>query len=632
MTAELLDMIAVPVALLESDGLTLRSANRCFFEWVPGIGPGQSLVAFHRPFGQPRAMRAVERGREHCVAGEVMDHQGRPRAVDFRRRPVDLDGEALWLLEGLDQAKAQVFQTLLETHACIIEKNNRMLAARERELEAATEQMRRVLDNTNEGLFIVDLEGRVGDARSKACARWFKGAPGVSVVDYLGSFDSKAAAWFELSFSAVRQGVLPHDVSLDQLPTHLNRDGTYLKLSYVPICGDDGELVNILVVASDMTETLKVARAQQQERDFVELTRRLLRDRAGLEQFIEEVNQMLGRLCQPGIDPEEAMRLLHTIKGNCALFGAAEFSRGCHELESRVQQAGLMPSSAEAQELKNAWDRAMSPIRQMMESNDRSLIELSDRELTDFIQVIEGATPAQMRAIAKSWRNPPVKNMLRLLGEQTIRLARGLDKDIEVVVRDNAMRLPMKRWRSFWTALVHVLRNALDHGLEPPDERERLGKRRSGLITLETKLSGNEIQVRVTDDGPGIPWVKVEENYRARVGEGGPPPTRDTLVAELLRSGFSTRDEVSEISGRGVGLDAVAAACRRVGGIMDIDSEPGCGTRFVFRFSDPELVAVIQASQSVASRRHSELLGADESSDVVRSAGLGPASVRLTSA
>ena len=617
MKPDLLELVAVPVGVLESDGLTLRWANRCLFDWVPGLELGHSLAAFYRQFTERRAVRALEGGREHCVAAEAPDHRGRLRAVEFRRRPLKLDGEALWLVEGLDQAKAQVMQTLLDTHARTIEKNNRLLATRERALEDATRQMRRVLDNTHEGFFVVDREGRVSGTRSKACERWFSGAEGINAVDLIGSFDAKAAAWFELSFAAVTQGVLPYDFSLAQLPTRLEREGTHLELSYVPICTADDELVHVLVVASDITEALKAARAQQQERDVVELTRRLLRDRAGLEQFSEEVDLMLARLCQPNVSLDEAMRLLHTIKGNCTLFGAAEFAGICHEVETRVQQERSSPSGEEAEELKSHWNRSMSPIRQMMESYDRSVIELSDTELNDFIRAIDGANPAQMRSIARSWRNPPVKNMLRLLSEQTLRLAHRLNKDVEVVVRDNCLRLPLKPWRPLWSALVHVLRNALDHGIERPDERVAQGKARKGLITLETKLAGDQVLIQITDDGRGIDWARVERKYQNRVGAEA-RPSRDTLVAELLRSGFTTRDEVSEISGRGVGLDAVANACQSVGGMMDLRSEPGCGTEFIFRFSDTELVTMVRASRSVMAQQSSDFLGAKESRDVVR--------------
>ncbi len=615
----LFEHMTVPVALLEPDGLTIRWANRCLREWIPGLGVGDSIATHVAPFTARRATRALERGRAHYVAAEALDKRGHNRNVDYHRHPVLLDGEALWLLEGYDRSKAQVVQSLLDTHARTIERNNRLLATRERQLEQTTEQMRRVLDNTNQGMFVVDMNGVVGSERSRACSAWFGDDEAPLASEYMGSFDEKAGAWFDLAFDAVAQGMLPPDFTIPQLPTRLEGTKTQLEVDYAPIFDSDEELTHVLVVVSDITDHLAAERAKEKERDVVELTRRLLRDRTGLEQFFEEIESLLVKLREPSIDLVSCKRFLHTIKGNCALFGATAFAARCHEIESGVEADAAVPKAETVAALKREWENMMSPIKQMLESSDRSVVELTDSELSGFVALVDGASPEQMKAVARSWRNPPVRNMLALLGEQSARIALRLNKEVDIVIRDNGLRLPLKAWRPFWSALVHVLRNALDHGMEMPDDRVANNKSRRGLITLEASVDKEEVILRFTDDGPGINWPKVEAKYFERVGSG-PKPSRAVLTQELLRNGFSSRQEVSELSGRGVGLDAVAHACASVGGKMDVISEPGEGTQFIFRFDDPELVKMVGASCLAHAPDSRGMLGANESRDVVKAA------------
>jgi two-component system chemotaxis sensor kinase CheA len=159
------------------------------------------------------------------------------------------------------------------------------------------------------------------------------------------------------------------------------------------------------------------------------------------------------------------------------------------------------------------------------------------------------------------------------------RLGKGtIDVAVEV---DDGMRLPGERWARFWTAFVHAIRNAIDHGLETSDERRAAGKVGLARLTLRAGRRGDELAIEIEDNGRGVNWTKVAE--RARTCEL-PCATDADLVNALFHDGLSTRDTATEVSGRGVGLSALRQACVSTGGRVTITSRPGVGTTLGFRW------------------------------------------------
>jgi two-component system chemotaxis sensor kinase CheA len=150
-----------------------------------------------------------------------------------------------------------------------------------------------------------------------------------------------------------------------------------------------------------------------------------------------------------------------------------------------------------------------------------------------------------------------------------------------VVIEAGGVRLPARRFGSFWASIVHVVRNMLDHGIESPEARLRAGKSAAGRIILRATETADRVLVEFEDDGAGIDWKSIAARARAA---GIRCATQHDLETALFASGVSTAAEVTEISGRGVGLSAVLERCRALGGSAHVSSTKGVGTRFVFAF------------------------------------------------
>ncbi len=191
-------------------------------------------------------------------------------------------------------------------------------------------------------------------------------------------------------------------------------------------------------------------------------------------------------------------------------------------------------------------------------------------------------------------RMVPVGQVYAKLARTVRKIARELGKEIELTLRGEETELDKMMVEELSDPLMHIIRNAIDHGIEPKEARAKLGKPAIGRVTLEAYQKGNSVVIDVRDDGRGIDPEAVRKVAVAR-GLLGPKDAIDQprAVEILFTPGFSTAAAVSEISGRGVGLDVVKKNIQELKGSIEVHSTPGEGT--TFRISLPITLAIIQA-------------------------------------
>ncbi|MFP5247481.1 MAG: chemotaxis protein CheA, partial [Thermoanaerobaculia bacterium] len=191
-------------------------------------------------------------------------------------------------------------------------------------------------------------------------------------------------------------------------------------------------------------------------------------------------------------------------------------------------------------------------------------------------------------------RMVPVGQIYSKLSRTVRKLARELNKEIELALRGEDTELDKMMVEELTDPLMHIIRNALDHGIEPADERRAKGKSPVGHVTLNAYQQGNSVVLDVIDDGRGIDPERIRKVAVARGLIGDKEIVDQQRAYELMfTAGFSTATEVSEISGRGVGLDVVKKNIQDLKGTIDVISRVGEGT--TFRISLPITLAIIQA-------------------------------------
>jgi two-component system chemotaxis sensor kinase CheA len=193
-------------------------------------------------------------------------------------------------------------------------------------------------------------------------------------------------------------------------------------------------------------------------------------------------------------------------------------------------------------------------------------------------------------------RMVPVEQLFRRFPRMVRDVAKQCGKDVALVLSGQDTDLDKSLMDAIAEPLTHLVRNAVSHGIESADERVRTGKPPRGTIHLTSYHHGNQVIVEITDDGAGIDSNKVKAKALEKgllTHEEADRLGETEILALIFRPGFSTADEITEISGRGVGLDVVQTVLHRLKGSVDIETRPGKGT--TFRLKLPLTLAIIKA-------------------------------------
>ena len=290
-----------------------------------------------------------------------------------------------------------------------------------------------------------------------------------------------------------------------------------------------------------------------------------------METTLERMRDQLRRL-----DTETQGRILSRQQVEAERLGYEEFDPLEMDRHSQLQQLSraLFESTSDLLDLKETLDRSNHDAENLLQQQGRINTRLQ-----------EGLMRTRM---------VPFERMLPRLKRIVRQVAQELGKDVEFVVDNAEGEMDRNVLERMAAPLEHMLRNAVDHGLEPADVRIAAGKPARGRISLDLSREGGDIIFDIRDDGAGVPLEAVRRKAikRGLLAPDSDISDRDVLQF-ILQPGFSTAEKITQISGRGVGMDVVHEEVRQLGGSMVIDSTPGQGVHFRIRL--PFTVAVNRA-------------------------------------
>ncbi|HEX6749670.1 MAG TPA: chemotaxis protein CheA [Longimicrobium sp.] len=242
-------------------------------------------------------------------------------------------------------------------------------------------------------------------------------------------------------------------------------------------------------------------------------------------------------------------------------------------------------------------DALMNQVGELVIARDR-LRRLVDYETPELAETVDQASRliGELQDEIMRARLAPVSQVFDRFPRLVRDAARSLGKKVDFVIEGKEIELDRSMLDEIGDPLVHLLRNSLDHGIEAPAERRAHGKPETGTLRLAAMRERSRIIIRVEDDGRGIQRERViaKAVQAGLVSRDDAATLPDEEVHRLLtRPGFSTAETVTDVSGRGVGLDVVATRVRALGGMLEIFSEPGRGTAMTLQL--PQTLAIVRA-------------------------------------
>ncbi|MDY6972035.1 MAG: chemotaxis protein CheA [Thermodesulfobacteriota bacterium] len=296
----------------------------------------------------------------------------------------------------------------------------------------------------------------------------------------------------------------------------------------------------------------------------------------GLEKQKEETDKKIGEILleEKRVDSKEVISALRDQKR----FGARQIDLqvkvDTKKLDNLVDLTGELVI-AQSMLRQNQWIRA---------GNDQKLLQ----NLGQLTQIT-----SSLQTTAMSMRMVPIRNTFQKMLRVVRDLTKNSGKEAWLEMSGEETEIDRNVVEELYDPMVHMIRNAVDHGIEPPDEREKAGKRRRGHIHLKAYHRGGNIIVEIEDDGRGLDRERIVERAKSGNLITDEAKLTDSEIYNLIfHAGFSTAKRVTDISGRGVGMDVVKKAIERLRGRVEINSRPGEGSTFVI--SLPLTLAIIE--------------------------------------
>ena len=464
-----------------------------------------------------------------------------------------------------------------------------------------------ILDNLDSGFLIFDRKGVVRPGYSRISEDFFGQALAGKKIEEILRIEPEIwqniEAWRDILFG----NVLSFKDAVPLGPSSFEKiEGKYIELSYRPINPGTG-LEGVILIATDKTFERELYRRFELEKERVEMIIKITTNREAFLDFVKEAKGFINSIQKelnakdgPGADLDSALRTMHTLKGNSAMYSCTRVKEIAHTLEADLIDLRGKNGDGFEQYLPNlraglvALEEAVAKVLldnraligdERLESADLRHVTVSDTLLTS----LETALLQHFRRESMVYRMfmdnfvlepvlPPLKKYEAVAHD----LAERRQKMIKPITWEGKeVKARLGNYKKLLASMVHAFRNAVDHGIEEAEDREVAGKDPEGNIAVLVERAEDEVpllRIRVRDDGKGIsPAVirgKIVEKGFLSEAEAAILDDRE-VIQFIFRNGFSTAEALTEVSGRGVGMDAIAYEAKKLGGHAWVDSEIG---------------------------------------------------------
>ena len=514
--------------------------------------------------------------------------------------------------QGELEQKEDMIKELKEARATLenYSKNlEQMVEERTRELSQANTMLKAIMNSLGQGFLVFDKSGWCGEIYTRACLDVLESEPpNKNIIEVLG-LDGVEKEQFENWSTATFSQALPFESMKELAPQNYDHSkNKFISLDYFPIETEDGGLGNIVLVATDKTTEVEANRALEKERLFANMVVKLIKNRNHFSDFLKGVEGLIHEVrdeVKKGagkLNVDYLFRILHTLEGEAGAFHAGGLRQASRDFQGEIEGLRAGDGNFDFEKLNGCIRDLESAYKDFLSDNNEifsvvlfnksRMVEVPLQNVDAFSRLLkeQGVSDEIQSQFQNDFLKKDLKEVLGHLDEVAREVAKKQEKLLAPVkFYTNGIRVYPDHYRDFVSSLVHAFRNAVDHGLETPEDRVAGNKAEAGTIEVSAQYleSGGKrhIQLVIQDDGRGID----PERIRSKLQENGVQvdgmDDRE-ILQQILSPGFTSRNEVSEFSGRGVGMDAIKSEVEKLNGTILVESKIGEGTKITIEIPD----------------------------------------------
>lgn len=464
-------------------------------------------------------------------------------------------------------------------------------------VNAKTESIQNLLDNTGQGFLTFDKSFEIQPEFSQECRRIFgdQFIAGRKVTEFLFEVEEERnnfIEWMENAF----EGTIDFDVIKSLSPAEVKVNRSTFSIEYNLLSNALGNQF-VMLILTDITTQLKLERKILKEQSFAKMLLRILESPDQFVALVKDADKVLtncenlssGSFTEEEFD--ESFRRIHTVKGNAGFFELHEIVSSLHNIESLLQESGS--KNIDFEELKALvakYVKALNSLKDIVQTTLKEAINLDGRQVkipeVEFVDLLKLIRDKEEKLYLKlsTYIQRPFRELFAPFLPMVDQIAKKQGKELHPIeIEGGDFLTDTSDYQEVIRTFVHLFRNAVDHGIEDYEVREEIGKDPAGRIAINISRKEDNINIEISDDGQGIDPEKIQRSVQEK-GLALPKKvadmTREDWYDCLFIPGFSSASQVSEISGRGVGLDAVKHAIESRKGTIKVASETGNGSTF----------------------------------------------------
>ncbi|HYX31976.1 MAG TPA: ATP-binding protein [Oligoflexus sp.] len=472
-----------------------------------------------------------------------------------------------------------------------------------RHVEKSDRNTKSLLDVLSEGLFFFDGQGTIAEERSQTLQRILPETPDMkSLYDFIQRYAPASSKNVEVCLRMLWADNDPDffsDISttLSMLPrSFVLPDHRIIELDYRPLRNAKNELERVVVVVADVTQKL------QQEREAkiqAERVKKITRAAARLDDYlafldearllVQRANQAFSKKTSPldAAEDRQVRRDLHTLKGTLATADFSRLAAALHQLETLIEDHGISDPKVmqQWQEIVEQWTFETADIDHVLGLSQRTdRVHIARAKFQRIHHHASTHKDSALQTLLLDCLRQPASEIFARYQDYLGTTADKLAKQVKLSFAADSAEIAPFEVQKLDAIFNHILRNSVDHGIEEAEVRVQQGKPPQGVIQWTVVRSANDrLRFIIQDDGQGVNGAKLAQKavQAGLWSEAQAHAANEQQKVELLfLPQLSSRDEVTELSGRGVGMDAVKELVQKLGGSITVRSQPGQGTRF----------------------------------------------------